>query len=87
MEFSGEAVKARGYWELIWIRFRRDRLALASIGFIILLILMAFVGGPVFLWHVLSHTCSFWTKALMRSLGGRPAPEPTASLRPGPDGY
>jgi exopolysaccharide biosynthesis WecB/TagA/CpsF family protein len=46
-----------------------------------------FVGGPVFLWHVLSHTCSFWTKALMRSLGGRPAPEPTASLRPGPDGY
>ncbi|HEY6962845.1 MAG TPA: ABC transporter permease [Gaiellaceae bacterium] len=41
-------VKARGYWELVWIRFRRDKLALASIGFIILLLLAAFVGGPLF---------------------------------------
>ena len=26
---EAEEVKARGYWELVWIRFRRDRLALA----------------------------------------------------------
>jgi ABC-type dipeptide/oligopeptide/nickel transport system permease subunit len=46
---AGETqVKARGYWELVWIRFRRDRMALASIFFIIFLLTMAFVGGPVF---------------------------------------
>ena len=49
-----EAVKARGYWELVWIRFRRDRLALASVGFIILLFFMAFIGGPIFA-HILGH--------------------------------
>jgi len=41
------AVKARGYWELVWARFRRDRLAVASIFFIVFLLLGAFVGGPV----------------------------------------
>jgi peptide/nickel transport system permease protein len=53
---DGEAreVKARGYWELIWIRFRRDRLAVASVGFVIFLFLAAFVGGPVFS-HILGH--------------------------------
>jgi ABC-type dipeptide/oligopeptide/nickel transport system permease subunit len=54
VESTGQGVKARGYWELVWIRFRRDRLALASIGFIILLILMAFIGGPIFA-HLLHH--------------------------------
>ncbi len=45
---SGQvAVKARGYWELVWIRFRRDRLAVASVGFIIFLFLLAFVGAPL----------------------------------------
>ncbi len=47
-------VKARGYWELVWIRFRRDKLAVGSIGFIVFLFLMAFVGGPVFS-HILGH--------------------------------
>jgi len=47
-------VKARGYWELVWIRFRRDKLALTSIGFIIFLIFMAFVGAPLF-EHILGH--------------------------------
>lgn len=42
-----DAVKARGYWELVFIRFRRDKLAVASIGFIIFLFLAAFVGAPV----------------------------------------
>ena len=42
-----EAVKARGYWELVWIRFRRDKVAIASAIFIVLLILVAFVGAPL----------------------------------------
>ena len=49
-----KAVKARGYWELVWIRFRRDKLALASVGFIILLFLAAFVGGPI-MSRILGH--------------------------------
>src|SRR5215510_15861622 len=42
-----EEVKARGYWELVWILFRRDKVAIASGIFIILLILTAFVGAPL----------------------------------------
>ncbi len=42
-----EDVKARGYWELVWVRFRRDRLALVSFGFVIFLFLAAFVGSPI----------------------------------------
>jgi ABC-type dipeptide/oligopeptide/nickel transport system permease subunit len=41
-------VKARGYWELIWIRFRRDRVALGSGVFVILLFVGAFALAPVF---------------------------------------
>ncbi len=41
------AVKARGYWDLVWTRFRRDRLAVVSIGFIVFLFLAAFAGGPI----------------------------------------
>ncbi len=52
---SGEhAVKARGYWELVWSRFRRDRLAVASIGFVILLLFGAFIGAPI-AKHFLGH--------------------------------
>ena len=42
-----EAVRARGYWELVWIRFRRDKIAVVSGIFIILLILTAFAGAPI----------------------------------------
>jgi ABC-type dipeptide/oligopeptide/nickel transport system permease subunit len=49
-----QAVKARGYWELIWIRFRRDKLALTSVGFIIFLFLAAFIGGPI-MARILGH--------------------------------
>jgi peptide/nickel transport system permease protein len=42
-----EAIRARGYWELVWRRFRRDKVAIASGLFIILLVLIAFVGAPV----------------------------------------
>lgn len=40
-------VKARGYWELVWIRFKRDKLALISLTFIVLLVIAAFIGGPI----------------------------------------
>jgi ABC-type dipeptide/oligopeptide/nickel transport system permease subunit len=43
-------VKARGYWELVWIRLKRDRVALASLGFIIFLFIAAFALAPVFAW-------------------------------------
>jgi N-terminal TM domain of oligopeptide transport permease C len=35
-----EEIAARGYWEQVWRRFKRDRVALASIGFLILLVLL-----------------------------------------------
>jgi peptide/nickel transport system permease protein len=43
----GEGVRARGYWELVWRRFRRDRVAIASAIFIVFLFLAAFVGAPL----------------------------------------
>src|ERR671930_1116414 len=42
-----EAVRARGYWELVWIRFKRDKIAIASIVFIVLMIAVAFGGAPL----------------------------------------
>jgi peptide/nickel transport system permease protein len=49
-----ESVKARGYWELVWIRFRRDKLAMVSFGFIIFLFFAAFAGAPIAA-HILGH--------------------------------
>jgi peptide/nickel transport system permease protein len=42
-----EPIRARSYWEQVWIRFRRDKVALASGIFIIFLILVAAFGGPL----------------------------------------
>src|SRR5437773_11862289 len=42
-----EPVRARSYWEQVWIRFKRDRVAVASGFFIIFLVLVAAVGGPI----------------------------------------
>jgi len=42
-----EPVRARSYWEQVWIRFKRDKVALASGIFIIFLILVAAFGGPI----------------------------------------
>jgi ABC-type dipeptide/oligopeptide/nickel transport system permease subunit len=44
---GGGGVVARGYWEQAWRRFKRDRLAIASGIFIILLALTAFIGAPL----------------------------------------
>jgi peptide/nickel transport system permease protein len=49
-----EEVKARGYWELVWRRLRRDKVAIASGIFIILLIAIAFGGSPI-VKHLVGH--------------------------------
>ena len=51
---EGESVKARGYWELVWIRFKRDKLALISVGFIIFLFVSSFALAPLFA-YLLGH--------------------------------
>jgi peptide/nickel transport system permease protein len=45
-ETSGE-VRARGYWEQVWRRFKRDRVALASIFFLILVVLICYPGATI----------------------------------------
>jgi peptide/nickel transport system permease protein len=40
-------VKARGYWEQIWIRLRRDKFAIAGGVFIIVMFVVAFIGAPI----------------------------------------
>jgi ABC-type dipeptide/oligopeptide/nickel transport system permease subunit len=42
-----EPVRARCYWEQVWMRFRCDRVAVASGIFIVFLVLVAIFGGPV----------------------------------------
>jgi peptide/nickel transport system permease protein len=42
-----EPVRARSYWEQVWLRFKRDKVALASGFFVLFLILVAAVGGPI----------------------------------------
>src|SRR5215210_9475582 len=49
-----EAVRARGYWELVWRRFRRDKIAIASGVFIIFLLFLAFGGAPI-AKHYIGH--------------------------------
>jgi peptide/nickel transport system permease protein len=44
---SAPQVKARGYWEQVWIRFRRDKVAIASIFFIVFLIFASFPGAYI----------------------------------------
>ena len=41
------AVKARGYWEQVWRRLKRDRFALAGGAFIFLMFFVAFLGAPI----------------------------------------
>jgi peptide/nickel transport system permease protein len=48
------AVQARGQWEQAWRRFKRDRVALGSGVFIILVVLVAFIGAPI-ATHILGH--------------------------------
>jgi peptide/nickel transport system permease protein len=54
MEADSGDIRARGYWEQAWRRFRRDRIAVLSGVVIILIVLVAFIGAPV-ATHVLGH--------------------------------
>ena len=49
-----EDVRARGYWEQVWRRFRRDKVAIAAGFSIIILILIAFIGAPI-AQHYVGH--------------------------------
>ena len=46
-ELHESTVEARGYWAGVWLRLRRDKLALAGAVFIVLLFLVAFAGAPL----------------------------------------
>jgi peptide/nickel transport system permease protein len=45
-EIEGD-VRARGYWENVWRRLKRDRVAIGSGVFVVFLVLAAFVGAPI----------------------------------------
>jgi peptide/nickel transport system permease protein len=45
-ETTGE-IRARGYWEQVWRRFRRDRVALASIVFLVFVVLICYPGATI----------------------------------------
>jgi peptide/nickel transport system permease protein len=47
VELGELEVKARGYWEQVWRRFKRDKIAIGGGITIIVLILVAFIGAPV----------------------------------------
>jgi len=53
-DLSAGPVRARGYWEQVWIRFRRDKVAIAGGIFIVLLAFSAFAGAPIAA-HFLGH--------------------------------
>src|SRR5437870_13560212 len=42
-----QPVRARGYWEQVWRRFRRDKVAIGGGLFIVFLFLTAFVVPPI----------------------------------------
>jgi peptide/nickel transport system permease protein len=44
-EFS--PVRARGYWEQVWLRFKQDKVAIAGGLFIIIILIAGFIGAPV----------------------------------------
>jgi peptide/nickel transport system permease protein len=41
-------IRARGYWELVWTRFKRDRMAVVGLGFIGFLLVAAWGLAPLF---------------------------------------
>jgi peptide/nickel transport system permease protein len=53
-ELGTVRVRARGYWEQVWLRFSRDRIAIAGGCFIVFLVFAAFAGGPIAA-HFLGH--------------------------------
>jgi peptide/nickel transport system permease protein len=77
-----EEVRARGYWELVWRRFRRDKVAIASGFFIILLILTAFIGAPIARYYSGHGPNDIFTVACCP--GSEDEPVETVGLLPSP---
>ena len=50
-----DAVRARGYWEQVWRRLRRDKVAIGAAIFIVFLVLAAFPGATIAA-NALGHT-------------------------------
>jgi ABC-type dipeptide/oligopeptide/nickel transport system permease subunit len=46
-DLGATEVVGRTPWQLFWVRFRRDKIALAALAFLILLILAAILAGPI----------------------------------------
>jgi peptide/nickel transport system permease protein len=46
-EIGAEPVAARSPLELFWRRFRRDKVAMAGLAFIVLLVIVAILAGPI----------------------------------------
>jgi peptide/nickel transport system permease protein len=42
-----EHVQARSYWDYVWLRFKRDKLAVASAVFIVFVLVGSFAGPPL----------------------------------------
>src|SRR5205814_6300910 len=49
-----EPVRARGYWEQVWIRFKKDKIAIGGGITIVLILVAGFVGAPI-AEHFLGH--------------------------------
>jgi peptide/nickel transport system permease protein len=47
VELGDVEIKARGYWEQVWRRFKRDKVAMAGGIFVVLLVITAVIGGPI----------------------------------------
>jgi peptide/nickel transport system permease protein len=45
--FAADDIAGRTPWQLFWVRFRRDRVAFGALGFIVFLILVAALAGPI----------------------------------------
>jgi peptide/nickel transport system permease protein len=48
LDDDGVSIEARGYWESVWRSFKRDKVAIGGGITIVLLVLVCFVGGPIF---------------------------------------
>ena len=46
-DFVAIEIAGRTPWQLFWVRFKRDRVAFAALGFIVLLVLVAILAGPI----------------------------------------
>jgi peptide/nickel transport system permease protein len=44
---SEGAVRARGYWEGVWLRFRRDKFAIGGGFYILFILIIGFIGAPI----------------------------------------